>query len=211
VPDVSADAVELTDPRAIRAIAHPARLVVIEALYDQGRELTATQAAQLAGTTPSAMSYHLRALERYGIVRRVASAGDARERPWTRAARDLRIRPPIATSSRALTLATSAVLSTAMDVTRERLLTALERVADKDLPNGPLDDAIGYLHTSVLVTPEEAKALLKSINELAEPLQFERRTDAPQGASRLTLVIASVPDVGDPTEEPAEHADEARG
>jgi DNA-binding transcriptional ArsR family regulator len=207
VPDVPPDAVELTDPRAIRAIAHPARLVVIEALYDQGRELTATQAAQLAGTTPSAMSYHLRALERYGIVRRIASAGDARERPWARAARDLKIRPPIAASSRALTLATSAVLSTAMDVTRERLLTALERVADKDLPNGPLDDAIGYLHTSVLVTPEEAKALLKSINELAEPLQFEHRTDAPEGAARLTLVIASVPGV----EDPAEHTDEARG
>jgi DNA-binding transcriptional ArsR family regulator len=192
------DAVELTDARAIRAIAHPARLVVIEALYDQGRELTATQAAELAGTTPSAMSYHLRALERYGIVRRSESTGDARERPWVRVAKDLRIRPPALTSSRAVTLATSAVLSTAMDVTRQRLLDGLERIADKDRPRQPLDDVVGFTHQSVLVTAEEAKALFKSIDELVSPLHVDTRTVVPEGAARLSLVIASVPDVEDP-------------
>jgi DNA-binding transcriptional ArsR family regulator len=192
------DAVELTDPRAIRAIAHPARLVVIDALYDQGRELTATQAAELASTTPSAMSYHLRALERYGIVRRSTSTGDARERPWTRAAQDLRIRPSGAASSRAATLATGAVLSTAMDVTRQRLLDALERRADASTAARPLDDIIGFMHTSVLVNAEEAKGLLDAINELIEPLRTERRTDAPDDAARLTLMIASVPDAETP-------------
>ena len=192
-----ADAVELTDPRAIRAIAHPARLLVLEALYDQGRELTATQASELAGTTPSAMSYHLRALERYGIVRRATSTGDARERPWTRVAKDLRIRTPVAERSRAATLATSAVLSTAMDVTRQRLLAALERAANKDLPSRPLDEVTGLQHTSVLVTVDEARALLKSIDELVRPLQYEVRTDAPADAARLTISITSVPDVVD--------------
>jgi DNA-binding transcriptional ArsR family regulator len=195
VPQPLDDAVELTDARAIRAIAHPARLTVIEALYDQGLELTATQAAELAGTTPSAMSYHLRALERYGIVRRGASTRDARERPWTRAARDLQIRPPVSTSTRAVTLATNAVLSTAVDVMRQRLLAAVERIADRDAPRGPLDEIVGYRHLSLLVNAEEAKALLAAIEELTDPLEVERRTDAPEGAARLSFVIASVPDV----------------
>ena len=197
MPEPLDDAVELTDARAIRAIAHPARLIVIEALYDQGLELTATQAAELAGTTPSAMSYHLRALERYGIVRRGAATQDARERPWTRAAREFHMRPPVSTSSRALTLATSAVLSTAVDVLRQRLLAAVERIADRDAPRGPLDDSdvVRYEHFSLLVTAEEAKALLAAIDELTAPLQHEQRTDAPEGAARLSLVIASVPDV----------------
>ena len=52
----------LTDPRAIKALAHPARLAVIDELF-AGRQLTATECAEIAGLSPSAMSYHLRALE----------------------------------------------------------------------------------------------------------------------------------------------------
>ena len=186
------DVVELENPKAIRAIAHPARLIVIEALYDQNRELTATQAAELANTSPSAMSYHLRSLERFGIVRRAPATGDARERPWTRAAKDLRIRPDLAATSRAVSLATSAVLATAMDVTRHRLLSALER-RDNDTAQ-PLDGVTRYMHTSVLVNADEAQALLQSITDLVAPWRIEARTDAPDDAGSLTIVVASVPD-----------------
>lgn len=72
--------VVITDPRAIRALAHPARLAVLEAL--NGRELTATGCAELTGLSPSAMSYHLRALEKWGIVERAEGTGDGRLRPW---------------------------------------------------------------------------------------------------------------------------------
>lgn len=199
------DVVELENPKAIRAIAHPARLIVIEALYDQNRELTATQAAQLAGTSPSAMSYHLRSLERFGIVQRAPATGDARERPWTRVAKDLRVRPDLVATSRALSLATSALLATAMDVTRHRLLSALER-RDNDAAQ-PLDGVTRYMHTSVLVTAEEAQALLDSITKLVEPWRIEARGDAPDDAGSLTIVVAAVPD----SETPGQRApDETR-
>lgn len=71
----------LDDPRALRALAHPARQKLIDELYS-GRVLTATQAAEMVDLTPSAVSHHLRALEKWGIVRRATSTGDARERPW---------------------------------------------------------------------------------------------------------------------------------
>ena len=64
-PPTEPDEVVLTDPAGVRALAHPARLVVIDALYD-GEVLTATECAERAGVTPSAMSYHLRALEKAG-------------------------------------------------------------------------------------------------------------------------------------------------
>src|SRR3954447_9243658 len=80
----------ISDPRAIRALAHPARQVVIDELYD-GKVLTATECAELAGLSPSAMSYHLRSLEKYGIVERVESAADGRERPWRAAGRYLQV------------------------------------------------------------------------------------------------------------------------
>lgn len=73
--------VKITDPKAIRALAHPARLAVIEELYS-GKELTATECAEIAGLSPSAMSYHLRSLEKVGIVERADATDDGRERPW---------------------------------------------------------------------------------------------------------------------------------
>ena len=194
MPDPVEDVVELTDPKAIRAIAHPARLIVIDALYDQGLELTATQAAELAGTSPSAMSYHLRALEKFGVVRRAGARDDARERPWVRVARDLRIRTPTPGTSRATTIATGAVLTTAMDIARARLLAVLERGIGDGSARLPLDDVAGYAHTSVLVTPAEARALLVAMNELLEPVLAEVRTDPPDDAGRMTFVLASIPD-----------------
>lgn len=71
----------ISDPRAIRALAHPARVAVLERLF-AGSVLTATECAAVAGLTPSAMSYHLRALEKYGLVGRADPTGDGRERPW---------------------------------------------------------------------------------------------------------------------------------
>jgi len=44
---------------------------------------TATECADVAGLSPSACSYHLRALAKYGFVEEVSSTGlDRRHRPW---------------------------------------------------------------------------------------------------------------------------------
>src|ERR1700721_4649308 len=69
------------DPRSIRALAHPARLAIIDALAT-GNELTATQCAELTGLSPSATAYHLKFLERYGVAEPAPPRPDRRERPW---------------------------------------------------------------------------------------------------------------------------------
>lgn len=84
------DELVLDDPRALRALAHPARTAVVDELY-QGNVRTASELAALTGLTASAMSYHLRALEKWGIVRRATSSGDGRERPWQASAKGLTI------------------------------------------------------------------------------------------------------------------------
>src|SRR5258707_10525527 len=73
---------EITDPRALRALAHPARIAIMQQLALEG-PATATQCADIAGMSPSACSYHLRALAKYGFVEEVPSVGlDRRHRPW---------------------------------------------------------------------------------------------------------------------------------
>ncbi|MFI6319560.1 ArsR/SmtB family transcription factor [Nonomuraea sp. NPDC050556] len=71
----------LSDPKAMRALAHPARLAMINRLSVEG-SATATQLAEAVGVTPSAASYHLRMLAKYGFVEDAPSSGDGRERVW---------------------------------------------------------------------------------------------------------------------------------
>src|ERR1043166_3895185 len=83
--------VTLEDPRALRALAHPARQRLITELFG-GRVLPAPGAAEIVGLTPSAVSHHLRVLEKWGLARRAAATGDARARPWEGTARRLQLR-----------------------------------------------------------------------------------------------------------------------
>jgi len=71
---------ELTDPRAMRAITHPVRLALIEALSLEG-PLTATRAAEVIGESPTTCSFHFRQLAKYGFVEQ-ASTGPGRMRSW---------------------------------------------------------------------------------------------------------------------------------
>lgn len=70
----------LTDPKAMRAVAHPTRLALLEAL---GRHdaLTATEAAELVGESPTNCAFHLRTLAKYGFVEEAGTA-PGRRRPW---------------------------------------------------------------------------------------------------------------------------------
>lgn len=189
--DQGEDQVELTDAHAIRALAHPARLVVVNALYDQDQRLTATQAAAIAGTTPSAMSYHLRELEKFGIIKRSADTDDGREHPWVRAARSLNIKPGGVASTAAST-ATKAVLALDAQHRLDQLLGAMDRAIEA--ADESLDGVVSYTHTALRVTREEATALLKSLSELLEPWRVEERRDAPSDAGIISLTLTAYPE-----------------
>jgi hypothetical protein len=74
--------VRLTDPKMMRALAHPARIAIWTHIGLHGTA-TATECAEVAGLSPSACSYHLRTLARYGFVEEDRSAAaNGRERPW---------------------------------------------------------------------------------------------------------------------------------
>src|SRR5215510_7400059 len=79
---------ELTDPKAMRALAHPVRLALLEALTDAGA-LTATEAGEIVKESPANASFHLRQLAKYGYVEE-AEGGTGRRRPWKRKALGMR-------------------------------------------------------------------------------------------------------------------------
>lgn len=70
----------LTDPRALRAYAHPVRMKLVGLLRMSG-PLTATKAGELLGESSGTCSFHLRQLAKYGLVEETGG-GTGREKPW---------------------------------------------------------------------------------------------------------------------------------
>lgn len=70
----------LRDPRALRAMAHPVRLRIMEELARAGHA-TATELSERLGESAANCSWHLRQLAQYGFIEE-AGGGTGRQRPW---------------------------------------------------------------------------------------------------------------------------------
>jgi DNA-binding transcriptional ArsR family regulator len=189
--------VRLSDPRAIRALAHPARLAVIDELYS-GRELTATECAEIAGLSPSAMSYHLRSLEKVGIVERAEHGGDGRERPWRAAGAYLQVD---SRSGGTGELAASAALNHAvLGRTVEQFEAYLARRRHE--PREWLD-AVEASYGRMWLTADEARELGAQFLESVSKFRGRRSGNRPAGARQMRMAVMLFP-VDDPkTGDPA--------
>jgi hypothetical protein len=159
--------VDLTDPRAIRALAHPLRWALLEALAEAGT-LTATQASEVLGESPANCAFHLRTLAKYGFVEE-AGGGRGRERPWRRTYDTLswgRMQ-----EDPGATLAAQALDQVWMD----RLLTRARRSLTSTASWPPdLGDTLGTSSSRLYVTPAEARRLYEEISEAFERLSADR-------------------------------------
>jgi hypothetical protein len=72
---------EITDARTLRALTHPVRLALLEAMIVSGAPMTATEVGEQIGESPTTCSFHLRQLAKYGFVEE-AGGGKGRARPW---------------------------------------------------------------------------------------------------------------------------------
>src|SRR3954454_9455841 len=175
---------ELTDPLAMRAMAHPVRLALMEALNDAGT-LTATQAAERVGESPSNCSFHLRQLAKYGYVEE-AEGGTGRRRPWKRVALGMRFTED---HDDAETAASSRELSRTMS---HRYLARAEKGLEE---NRSLRDewrkVTGHNQMGLFLTPDELETLDAKIIDLMYELFGERRVrtaETPEDAERVEIL-----------------------
>lgn len=182
---------EITDPKAIRALAHAARLEVISELYSTQVSRTATELAAQTGLTPSAMSYHLRALQKWGIVEPAATAGDARERRWRAAGSDFTIN-----SGGGVASPEFAVLDLELDAFRRRV-DAFAKVRDQRRRKGQSTEAPGVVMLSsnlLYLTPAQRSELTARVFALLKEYELEDPGHVPQGAERMATMWSVVPD-----------------
>jgi DNA-binding transcriptional ArsR family regulator len=180
--------IELTDPRALRAVAHPVRLKLVGLLRREG-PLTATQAGELLGESPASCSFHLRQLAKYGLVEE-AGGGRGRERPW-RATALFTSWPGV---SRDPELAAAAELLSTVVVERyfEQVMRWLEARAHEEAEwqeASTLSDRILYLTSDELARLDaEVEALLERFLE-----RVADRALRPDGARLVTFIRFAFP------------------
>ncbi|MGP7997395.1 MAG: helix-turn-helix domain-containing protein [Streptosporangiaceae bacterium] len=163
---------QLTDPTMVRAIAHPVRMALLEAMeQSESKTLTATQASELLGESPANCAFHLRTLAKYGFVTE-AGGGRGRERPWRLAYRGFEIVPPWPdTESR---VAVEAAASVWIDRWLDRARTLIRRV----LAHPPEWQQAAIASQRVLyLTAPEAVQLATDMHELWD--RFAGRADDP--------------------------------
>jgi DNA-binding transcriptional ArsR family regulator len=179
----------LTDPRLMRALAHPARLAILEHLTTAGAVATATECAEVAGLSPSATSYHLRALAKHGLIEEAPSRGDGRERVWRAVISGIAVDPgdPAGPEVRAAAWAVADIFLRRDD---ERLRAWYER-APQEPPEW--STTAGVSESLVVVTAEELAELNRAVSALVEPYKRRHRADPPDGARSVSIQYRAVP------------------
>jgi DNA-binding transcriptional ArsR family regulator len=181
----------LTDPRALRAMAHPIRLALIGALRSEG-PLTATQAGELINESSASCSFHLRQLAKYGLVEE-AGGGKGRERPW-RATTMFTSWPDVADTPE--TAAASSLLDT---VIAERWFEALMRWLEaKPGESAQWQHAAHFGDTMVYLTAGELLGLAGEIQALMDRYldRLENPELRPPDARRVTFLHLAFPSDG---------------
>jgi DNA-binding transcriptional ArsR family regulator len=172
------------NPRSIRALAHPARLAIIDALA-RGDELTATQCAELTGLSPSATAYHLKLLERYGLAETAPPRPDRRERPWR--ATGGQIHADLDGSTPAGASAAAAVVAALIDMTRA---IAVEFTAAGHAEPEQWRDAAVLNNADLWLTAEEFQQVGQ---ELKAIIAAYRRRPPPAGSRPVRVMNVVVP------------------
>ncbi len=180
----------ITDPKVMRALAHPARIAIMEHLSATEVGATATGCARVSGLSPSATSYHLRELAKVGLVEEAPGRGDGRERVWRAALQSWRVdagRSAAPEVRAAETTLVEAYLARELD----RVRGWLRRAGDE--PQEWYDAAL-LSESVLLVTADELAELNAAFLKMLEPYKKRRRSaDPPDGARTVAVQYKSLP------------------
>jgi DNA-binding transcriptional ArsR family regulator len=183
--------VEITDPKAMRALAHPVRLAILERLQRHG-PATATQLAPDVGATPSVTSWHLRHLAGFGLVRDAESGRDRRERRWEAVARGFRFEVPADEEGR----------SAARVLSREMFMRSADLPQRWSAEVEPRLDPVwrrlaGLANTRVVVSAEELAAIEDAIESVLAPYVTREPSQRPAGSRGVRLMRYALPESAD--------------
>ena len=159
----------------MRALAHPTRLALLDHLHGV-EQATATECAAAIGESPSALSYHLRALAKWGFVEE-GEGGVGRERPWR------------ATAARIEFDDESIEGAVLRDELVARSHAAVRSALDANLPPR-WRRATQTSFATIELTPSQLEELGERFEALLDELRAQRR---PKGTRSVVVSFQAVP------------------
>ncbi|MFF0720103.1 winged helix-turn-helix domain-containing protein [Micromonospora sp. NPDC003816] len=196
--EVPRRSITVTDPRALRAYAHPLRMRLIGLLRGEG-PMTATQAAARLDDNVPNCSFHLRQLAKYGFAERVPGA-DGRERPWRATTQYTSWDDD--SDDPAMRAATDEINSAMVDIYLQRARDYLAIRADE-----PTEwrAAAGFGDALLHVTTAELREITDTVDALLA--RYDERigdpAKRPPGSRPVTFVQMALPRGAAPAQEPA--------
>ncbi|MFC4017149.1 ArsR/SmtB family transcription factor [Micromonospora sp. GCM10011542] len=185
---------EITEPQALRALAHPVRLALLERLQKDG-PATATQLAPHVGATPSVVSWHLRHLASFGLVTDWDGATSKRERWWQAAARGFRFTvPDDAEGQDAARQLRAEMFARYAEAPQQWLLY------DEPRLDTEWQGLAGIADTQFVVTADELSELRDAIEGLLAPYVRRKGGERPDGARAVRMLNYTLPK---PDDDPA--------
>jgi DNA-binding transcriptional ArsR family regulator len=183
--------IEITDPKAMRALAHPVRLAILERLQRHG-PATATQLSPDVGATPSVTSWHLRHLAGFGLVRDAEAGTDRRARRWEAVARGFRFEmPEDAEGQSAARVLSREMFARSADLP-QRWVTETEPGLDPVWRK-----PAGLANTRVVVSPEELAAIEDAIESVLAPYVTRDPEQRPSGSRGVRLLRYVLPEAAE--------------
>jgi len=183
-------AVQVTDVRALRALAHPLRNRLLGQLRLNG-PATASQLGRVVGESSGSTSYHLRQLAAYGFVEEVEGEGTARERWW-------RARHRMTSWQAADVLAQEGGAEVEDEMTRlqldqhARVLTAWRQ--QKDRLDPAWTAAASLNDYAFRLRPDQARALVAQLDAVLSRWMDEHPADAgPETGDLVSVLLDVVP------------------
>jgi DNA-binding transcriptional ArsR family regulator len=161
VPDV----LIIDQPEQLKALGHPLRLRVLEALGEAEIAMSNRELAQKLGVDPGHLHFHVRMLLKCGLIQQVASA-KGREKPYRAAARTLKVAPELV----------SAGASDLQATVVEDVQQGWNAYGDKG--------QFRFVRINVRISPEKA---LEVLSELVPT--FERLEDESEGTLTITAIM----------------------
>ncbi|MFG2372646.1 ArsR/SmtB family transcription factor [Streptomyces sp. NPDC048504] len=179
---------EISDPKAMRALAHPVRLAILERLQRHG-PATASRLSPHVGATPSVTSWHLRHLAGFGLVRDAEGGTDRRERRWAAVARGFRFEAPDDEEGRSAARVLSGELFAQAADLPLRWLTETEPELEPEWTR-----LAGANNTRIVVTSDELAALKDAFEELIAPYVVRDPDRRPPDGRGVRLLMYALPE-----------------
>ncbi len=163
---------------AMKALAHPARIGILSFLLSGGPK-TATECSEHVDESPSACSYHLRELERFGFVERTGESQDGRARPWQATAAGFSVGDDWTDESMPARVARQAITRAELDENRRLVMRFF---AAEESTDPAWKSAVDFHTYELSVTPEELERLNAEVARLLRPYRSTERNTLPDAA-----------------------------